>query len=308
MINPVKQSRGDVDSEILMLDLFANGTAVKDLVEPIQLSIPSAGTEPAVCAFLDEETNEWSRAGVSVVSIQNGTIVCATTHLSIFGAILESAFAALACSNAAAIFSEQGLRSLGSRLWIFEWPAVLSWIILLLGVFLLAQAGKADRKHEAALAEIHVITDLKRKDAHHAESLCEVLMEEFKHAIDTGPVRIAYSRMLRAKVGLSLKQLQKLHQESGHTSVHTRAEEFLKDFEDRNLGRRLSFWYRMNCVWFAVLQPSVKASCMVRTSVLLGKVYSGWALSAVFYGASSIAPGEEATGGLIAVSNGLSRL
>lgn len=32
---------------------------------------------------------------------------------------------------------------------------------------------------------------------------------------------------------------------------------------------------------------------MVRTSVLLGKIYSGWALSAVFYGASSIAPGEE---------------
>lgn len=34
---------------------------------------------------------------------------------------------------------------------------------------------------------------------------------------------------------------------------------------------------------------------MVRCSVLLGKIYSGWAMSAVFYGSSAISPGEEET-------------
>ena len=58
-------------------------------------------------------------------------------------------------------------------------------------------------------------------------------------------------------------------------------------------GRQMSFWYQMKCIWFNILHPSAAASCLVRTSVVLGKIYSGWALSAVFYGASSVAPGEE---------------
>ena len=33
---------------------------------------------------------------------------------------------------------------------------------------------------------------------------------------------------------------------------------------------------------------------MVRCAVLLGKIYSSWAVSAVFYGSTAIAPGQEA--------------
>lgn len=301
LFNLLNSSEGGMQSDILSLDLFANGTAVKDLVEPIQLTLVSDGSQPATCAYLDEETNKWSTAGVSLVSVQNGTIICATSHLSIFGAILQSAFAALACSNAAAIFSEKGLRSLGSRLWIFEWSAILNWLTLLLGASLMVKARKADRKHQGALEQIHLISALKQVDRpdksrdvrDHHESIQALIVDELHVLLDAGPVRIAYSRMLRARLGLSLKDLKKLYKHAGHTSVHERAERFLHEFENKHIGKRISFWYRMNCVWFSIFHPSSKTTCMVRTSVLLGKIYSGWALSAIFYGASSIAPGEE---------------
>lgn len=302
LFNMLNSSEGGMQSDILSLDLFANGTAMKDLVEPIQLTLVSDGSQPATCAYLDEQTKKWSTEGVSLVSVQNGTIICATSHLSIFGAILKSAFAALACSNAAAIFSEKGLRSLGSRLWIFEWSAILNWITLLLGASLMARARKADRKHQGAVEQIQLISALRHVDrleksrdvkGHHHDSIQALILDEVRFLFDTGPIRIAYSRMLRARLGLSLQELNKLYKHAGHTSVHKRAECFLREFENRHIGKRISFWYRMNCIWFSIFHPSPKTTCLVRTSVLLGKIYSGWALSAVFYGASSIAPGEE---------------
>eukprot|EP00438_Fugacium_kawagutii_P019298 Skav220910 [mRNA] locus=scaffold1145:7800:16310:+ [translate_table: standard] len=294
----LNSSKGGLQSEVLSLDLFANGTAVKDLVEPIQLTLASSPDQPAICAFLDEELNEWSTSGLSVVSIRNGTLVCATNHLSIFGAILDSAFAALACSNAAAIFSEKGLESLGSRLWIFELAAVLNWVMLLIGFFLLAYAHRVDRRYKDAMENIQIVSGLSSKRRAHStlrkqHHLKDLIFEELQMALDTGPVRIAYSRMLRAQTGLSLKQLKSLYAHSGHSKVHVEAEDFLLAFEAQSWRARLFFWYRMNCIWFTVLNPSPRTSCMVRTSVLLGKIYSGWALSAIFYGASSIAPGEE---------------
>lgn len=183
-----------MQSDILSLDLFANGTAMKDLVEPIQLTLVSDGSQPATCAYLDEQTKKWSTEGVSLVSVQNGTIICATSHLSIFGAILKSAFAALACSNAAAIFSEKGLRSLGSRLWIFEWSAILNWITLLLGASLMARARKADRKHQAAVEQIQLISALRHVDrleksrdvkGHH-DSIQALILDEVRFLFDTG--------------------------------------------------------------------------------------------------------------------------
>lgn len=292
-------SSGGMQSDLLSLDLFVNGTALKDLVQPIQFTLAASdGGQSADCAFWDEELNEWSRTGVSLVSIQNGTIVCATTHLSVFGAILKSIIAALACSNAAAIFSLQGLRNLTSRPWAYEVSAILNWAMLLLGMCLLGLARQQDNKYEEPLAQIQLLRSLKRdKETGEAKgpkkSLRKYVTDELHFIFNRNLAEVAYSKMLQSRTGLSLKELKKLYKVSGHTSMHEAAEDFLKEFEQGNAAKRLSFWYRMNCIWFTIFHPSPKASCLVRTTVLLGEIYSGWALSAMFYGASSIAPGEE---------------
>lgn len=302
----LNSSEGGLQSEILSLDLLVNGTAVTDLVEPLQLTLATSG-EPSVCGYLDEDRNEWSTVGVSVVSTADGTpgmpgmpgmLVCAASHLSIFGAILRSVYAALACSNAAAIFSLQGLQSLVKRpSWIIQLSAVLNWLMLMVGAALLVMARRADNLYQEALDVVPILNGLKREKLKNAserqESVWEYLMDGFNHATNIDPVKMAYSKMIKAHTGLSLGALKKLYYQSGHTVLHGRTEAFLQEFEGKHLGRQMSFWYQMNCIWFNILHPSPATSCLVRTSVVLGKIYSGWALSAMFYGASSIAPGEE---------------
>ena len=280
LFSELNSSAGGVQSEILSLDLFANGTAVRDLMQPIQLTLPGLPTagEPVVCGYFDEESNQWSTEGVSEVS-SDGTLVCATNHLSIFGALLASIYAALACSNAAAIFSSEGLQNLVSRpSWMLEWSAILNWIMLFILLILLAMARRADSAHQEALSVVSVISSLKHSN--HQSEQWEHFMD-WLLALLPNPVEMVYSRMVKAHTGLTLKALQGLYQHWGHTILHEKAEIFLLEFEKKHLGRQASFWYQMNSVWFKIFQPSATASCLVRTAVLLGKIYSGWALSAM---------------------------
>ena len=50
------------------------------------------------------------------------------------------------------------------------------------------------------------------------------------------PVQMAYSKMIKARTGLSLVALKKLYHQSGHTVLHGRTEEFLREFEGKHLG------------------------------------------------------------------------
>ena len=216
----LNSSDGGLQSEILSLDLFANGRPVRDLMEPIQLTLPTAG-EPVVCGYFDEESNQWSTAGVSRVSSSDGTLVCATSHLSIFGALLASIYAALACSNAAAIFSSEGLQNLVTRpSWMLELSAVLNWMMLFIAVILLAMARRADNTHREALSVVPVISSLKHRG--HQSEQWEFM--DWLHALLPNPVEMVYSRMVKAHTGLTLKALRELYIDirSGGTQSCTR--------------------------------------------------------------------------------------
>ena len=257
----LNSSEGGLQSEILSLDLLVNGTAVTDLVEPLQLTLATSG-EPSVCGYLDEDRNEWSTVGVSVVSTADGTpgmpgmLVCAASHLSIFGTILRSVYAALACSNAAAIFSLQGLQSLVKRpSWIIQLSAVLNWLMLMVGAALLVMARRADNfLYQEALDVVPILNGLKREKLKNAserqESVWEYLMDGFNHATNIDPVQMAYSKMIKAHTGLSLGALKKLYYQSGHTVLHGRTEAFLQEFEGKHLGSvdlvKTTFYFPIN--------------------------------------------------------------
>ena len=291
--------------DVVSLDLFVNGSVIKDLITSVHLSIPGDSQQNQDCAYFDEVLQEWSTAGVSLISASNVSITCATTHLSIFGAIAGSILQALICSNAAAIFSIEGLRSLGSRAWYLEASAVLNWVALLVGFVLLYFARKADVQHKERLRLAKLVSNLKgghqglqdeNHDDDHHSSAWEQLLEELRVFTDNGPARIVYSQMIRVETGLPLKALAKLYKKSGHTELHCRAETFLRNFGNKSCMSKFKLWYGSNCKFISFQYLHAKSTSMVRCSVLLGKIYSGWALSAMFYGASSIAPGAEETG------------
>ncbi|CAK9042298.1 GPS domain-containing protein, partial [Durusdinium trenchii] len=292
----------ELQSDVVSLDIFVNGSAIGDLASPIHFTIPAelAGPADPTCAYLDEERQEWSTVGVSLINVTNTSLLCSTTHLSLFGGIMRSIEQALLCSNAAAIFSIEGLRSLTSRLWIFEWAAILNWIMLLVGAGLLGCARVADLRNQDRMDLTRTIASLKANAKHYAQTHDQHahhglghMLEELYDVLDTGPARMIYSQMLRVQTGFGLKALAKIYQKSGHTALHSRAEAFLLDFSTWSCWRKLCFWYSMQCRWISFQHLNARSSSMVRCSVLLGKIYSGWAMSAVFYGSSAISPGEE---------------
>ena len=70
--------------------------------------IPMSGLEPplkivldteadAKCAFWDEEVAKWSPDRVRTLSSSNSTLACSTTHLSIFGGVVEAVLKLVSC-------------------------------------------------------------------------------------------------------------------------------------------------------------------------------------------------------------------
>ncbi|CAK9095694.1 unnamed protein product [Durusdinium trenchii] len=207
--------------DVVSLDIFVNGSAIGDLASPIHFTIPAelAGPADPTCAYLDEERQEWSTVGVSLINVTNTSLLCSTTHLSLFGGIMRSIEQALLCSNAAAIFSIEGLRSLTSRLWIFEWAAILNWIMLLVGAGLLGCARVADLRNQDRMDLTRTIASLKANAKHYAQTHDQHahhglghMLEELYDVLDTGPARMIYSQMLRVQTGFGLKALAKIYQ------------------------------------------------------------------------------------------------
>jgi len=69
----------------------------------------------------------------------DGKFVCATTHLTIFAAIIGEFEKVFECSNAH-VFSSEGLDAIGRGDWAHRAPAVLLWIVLALHSLLLVWA------------------------------------------------------------------------------------------------------------------------------------------------------------------------
>ena len=63
---------------------------VRDLPEPILLTVMSKKKDGVECAFYNETTLEWSSEGMWEHDAGNGALVCASTHLTVFAAIKKT--------------------------------------------------------------------------------------------------------------------------------------------------------------------------------------------------------------------------
>jgi len=117
--------------------------SIADLTEPIEvsLSVPNK-TEDMVCGWFDEETNDWRTDNIELVDGSGDNFICATTHLTIFGAIVEGIVGTLKCSNAD-LLSEKGIRSLADDDgWSRRPGAVMFWILIAIEVSLMMYIGQ----------------------------------------------------------------------------------------------------------------------------------------------------------------------
>jgi len=111
-------------------DMSGQKMVVSDLAEPILLTMSANFTPGMTCAYWDETAAEWSTAGVTMVNTGEGPLVCATIHLSFFGAIVRGMLKSLMCSQAS-LFSKESYGALVQGDWFYDVGAILLWLLLI---------------------------------------------------------------------------------------------------------------------------------------------------------------------------------
>lgn len=286
----------------LSIELWdANGDPITgDLPVPLKFNLTAgnSSSEPgAACKYWDEVEEAWSTRGVTTLSAQDGSVACSTMHLSLFAIILDTIISTLVCSNAAAIFSLEGLESLRHVEWIIRLPAILNWVMIGVGVFLLSLARRADLRQRAHLQELQRTIDacsLSRHGQSHRQknSLGEEIRQQCCGMLHVDLTRFISSVVVRRRTGMGLDALDRMYLDAGRTVTHDLAKTTLQKFNGTSSGQKLFFLYKMNCAFIHVLDPRMSSTSMQRCAAVVTRVYSGWAVSAVFYGATALAPDQ----------------
>ncbi|CAE7259274.1 unnamed protein product, partial [Symbiodinium pilosum] len=205
---------------MVSLELYYNLVEVQgQLPESILLSFPVPALPGSVrpsCVFWDEELRDWSTEGLSLVGTTNGTITCATSHLSLFAVM----FLTFICSNAAAIFSQEGLQSLLETSWVTRPPAIAIWLTLFVGIGLLAVAAFLDHRHRQDRAQLLRSWESNRQVELHKMRSKE--LPEEKVTLDATTLKNfllkhLHSKILLASMGVDLPFLKKLYAIGGES-------------------------------------------------------------------------------------------
>jgi len=154
--------------------------SVTGLPDPIFIDLPNV-SDGLACAYFDEAMLEWSSEGMATTRRADGTLRCATTHLTVFGAILKGFVSSLECSQASLLSAESYV-----ELWTGDWldsaGSVLLQCVMLLYIAMLLTAHACDVRDERAgrwgtrefvvpeLAREPVACPTTRADGYHTET------------------------------------------------------------------------------------------------------------------------------------------
>ncbi|CAE7669627.1 unnamed protein product, partial [Symbiodinium sp. KB8] len=136
-------------------DAEGNRIEVKNLQTPMEIVL-AVDNENATCAYYDEATFSWSEEGLeTVMDGIPGQITCRTTHLSIFGGVLQfvlsNVIATLKCSTAAQLLSAEALAMLGTSAWLSYGPSVVIFVSLAVFAMVFGCALRMDRRANQAI-------------------------------------------------------------------------------------------------------------------------------------------------------------
>jgi len=101
------------------------------LADPIEVVFTVSTNDSLGCAFVDETEGRWSAVGVWRHAFADGRLICRTSHLTIFGAVLDGFLSAFRCTQAS-LLSKEGYQALvNTPNWYYQTPCLILWVVLL---------------------------------------------------------------------------------------------------------------------------------------------------------------------------------
>lgn len=102
--------------------------SIEDLTEPITVTLFVNDSHLYDCGYWDNSTSSWKTKGLTTKHEPN-VLICSTTHLTLFGAILKGFLDTLRCTQLE-LLSREALREIGSSGWYGTPVAVCFWLLL----------------------------------------------------------------------------------------------------------------------------------------------------------------------------------
>lgn len=115
---------------INVASLAGDRISVNGLQEPISIAMPVNASDGMECAYWDEQQLVWSTEGMLPAgSSADGLLVCKTTHLSLFGAIIRGFISSFECSQVGLLNAEAISRIFEGDWWLST-GAIMLWILV----------------------------------------------------------------------------------------------------------------------------------------------------------------------------------
>eukprot|EP00440_Ansanella_granifera_P057254 gb/GFBE01062061.1/.p1 GENE.gb/GFBE01062061.1/~~gb/GFBE01062061.1/.p1 ORF type:complete len:781 (+),score=94.71 gb/GFBE01062061.1/:1-2343(+) len=288
-------SAGKLAPGPLSVNLYgADGNRLEgiELAAPMELTLQGTAEPGVRCVFWDADNSAWSERGVTRLDRGNashpGPLVCQTTHLCIFAAIGAAVEATFMCSSASSIFSADSLAALGRGTWWYQLPAVMNWLAMALGVCLYYLAHRSDVQNadllDCEVAESQMPAGAEREELVSASSTIRELFT--KRTLSHVPEKVIlwYARsIMEAHTGADYGIFRRVFRRSCHNKVHERARETAQAMFHGTWRLRMMLIFRAQNAWLAFRLPDSNASCKQRSIVQMARLYSAWAVTAVFY-------------------------
>ncbi|CAJ1446839.1 unnamed protein product [Effrenium voratum] len=276
---------------LLSLNIYTQSGEVTTLPQPLEITLPfqaPAGKFRTDCAYWDESLQAWSTEGVSVVRITADAVTCSTTHLSIFALILM----VFICSNAAAIFSQEGFEALVEFQWLSQGPGLCTVLALVLCTALLLIACWRDAQLKSHRR--HLVESWQSCQQAHLRKM--VTKELPKEKLEIHPrtakkflYKHVHSQLLLYKLGVDVAFLKQLYVTGGFTPLHAQAKDYLAQIHARSLRAKATVLWLALCKWVRFSSPTAHSSSLERCAATLAKFWSGLALVALFYSTTALA-------------------
>jgi len=181
---------------LLNLNFFSQDQgvySVSGLLEPIILTLPVDDAR-AICVWWDTSINDWSEEGITLLNFTGTHLVCATTHLTLFAAIIRGIVDTIECSQVTLLTSE-GIRAIGEPEWAGRGLTWILWGLLIFLVSFLLYAVWLDthRERNNIWSDQHLLVP-EQQDAEGGEggsfpratclAMCEVMSIAFREVLD----------------------------------------------------------------------------------------------------------------------------
>ncbi|CAK9078090.1 unnamed protein product [Durusdinium trenchii] len=130
--------------------------SVKNLQTPMKI-ILKVQDASARCAYWDEVNSQWSEEGVTTSDevAPESSIICLTTHLSLFGgvvnAVVRNVALALECSTLSSVMDDAAFQKLFDGEWLAKPQSVVSILFMIISIASVLVALRCDHQSEQLL-------------------------------------------------------------------------------------------------------------------------------------------------------------